>query len=87
MNKELRNIDLEYIRKKRTALFDLLDNKNGYHTDVLRWYWIGRDIQMIESSIIESFCNNHLNNYQYHILYKWSRELEKYVNDRMVEEM
>ena len=87
MNKGLRNIDLEFIRKKRGLLFDLLDNKDGYHTDVLKWYWIGRDLQMIQSTINESFVMNHLSNYQYHILFRWSCALERYVSDRMTEEM
>ena len=87
MNKGLRNNDLEYIRNKRLQLFDLLDNKDGYHTDVLKWYWIGRDLQMIQSTINESFVMHHLSNYQYHILFRWSCALERYVSDRMVEEM
>lgn len=87
MNKGLRNNDLEYIRKKRVQLFDLLDNKDGYHTDVLKWYWIGRDLQMIQSTINESFVMHHLSNYQYHILFRWSCALERYVSDRMTEEM
>lgn len=87
MNKGLRNNDLEYIRKKRVQLFELLDNKDGYHTDVLKWYWIGRDLQMIQSTINESFVLHHLSNYQYHILFRWSCALERYVSDRMTEEM
>lgn len=86
MNKELRDIDLEYIRKKRNQIFKLLDNKDGYHTQVLRWYWIGRDLQMIMCTINESFSMHHLSNYQYHIAFKWSCELERYVRDKMLEE-
>lgn len=87
MNKELRKIDLEFIRKKRTALFALLNNDDGYNTEVLRWFWIGRNVQMIQATINESFCYHHLSNYQYHILFRWSCALERYVNDRMLEEM
>lgn len=87
MNKELRDIDMNFIRKKRGQLFDLLNNKNGYHTQVLRWYWIGRNLQIIQATINESFSYNHLSNYQYHIAYRWSCELERYVSDKMVEEM
>lgn len=84
--KECRDIDFEYIRKKRGQLFDLLNNEDGYHTQVLRWYWIGRDMQMIQATINESFSLGHLSNYQYHIAFRWSSELERYVSDRMLEE-
>lgn len=84
--KVCRKNDFEYIRKKRDQLFALLNNEDGYHTEVLRWYWIGRDMQMIQATINESFCSGHLSDYQYHIAFRWSSALERYVSDRMLEE-
>lgn len=84
MSNKYRNIDMEFIRKKRTALFDLLNDKEHYNS--LRWYWIGRNFQMIQSTINDSFCRRNMTSYQYHLAFKWSCELERYVNNRMLEE-
>lgn len=84
-NRGLRKNDFEFIRKKRTALFKELNRIDG--SQPVRWYWIGRNLQMIQSVINEGFINGYMTSYQYHIAFRWACALEKYVSDRMLEEL